>query len=182
MLTKMKRISKIKIFKFMFYAIGICYLLGNSWVLYYIIDNSPIDLIIGSIPKWFAKGEFGNSIIESWSRLVRFQYDNVLVFNYLVWDSYDLISFLFSTVQGILYIKLAKNFDTSRIKVMKNLILVSALLLVLPWVYNIIFRARWIFTGEWANRNILLLFESFFMVFALNIAATSRNFWHDVLW
>lgn len=182
MLTAVNKISKMKIFKFIFYTIGICYLLGNSWIIYYVINNSPINLIYGSIPKWFAKGEFGEIITSSWSDLVTFQFNNVLVFNYLIWDSYDLFGVIFSTIQGILYIRLARNLDTSRGKVMRNLILVSVLSLILPWLYNIVVRARWIFTGDWANRNILLLFESFIMVFALNIAATSRSFWHDVLW
>ena len=191
MLTVVNRFSKMKIFKVMFYIIGICYLLGNSWILYYIFgtsqvellaDKSPLDLIYGSIPSWMVSGDFAQTVKDAWNRLYLFQYDKVLVFNYLVWDSYDLFSVLFSTIQGILYIKLAHNLDTSRGRVMRTLILVSAFALIFPWIYNIIVRGTWIFSGDWANRNILLFFESFFIVMALNLAATSRSFWHDVLW
>ncbi len=182
MLTVFKKFSKIKIFKVIFFVTGCCYLLSNTWVINYMINNSPMDLIYGSIPKWFATGELADVMAKSWGSLYVFQYNNAMVFNYLIWDSYDLWAILFSTIQGVLYIQLALQLDTSRGKVMKKLLKILILSVVLPWIYNIVVRKYWIFSASWAQKNILLIFESVFMFAALNIAATSRNFWHDILW
>lgn len=182
MLTVLKNFPKMKIFKAMFYTIGITYLLGNTWIIYYVLNNSPADLFYGSIPVWFQYGRIGMLAENAWNNLVSYQFSNALVFNYLIWDSYDLFGVIFSTIQGILYIRLAKVLDTSRKIVMKNIILVSVLSFVFPWAYNIVIRKRFIFTNDWANRNILLIFESLFIVVALKFAASSRSFWHDVIW
>lgn len=182
MLTVLKNFQKMKVLKAIFYTIGITYLLGNAWVIYYALNNSPADLLYGSIPVWFQFGRTGILAQNAWNNLVSYQFNNALVFNYLIWDSYDLFGVIFSTIQGILYIRLAKDLDTSRKIVIKNIILVSVLSLVLPWIYNIVVRKRFIFTNDWANRNILLIFESFFIVIALKLAASSRSFWHDVIW
>ncbi len=182
MLTNVNKVEKIKVFKAIFFAIGICYLLGNTWVIYYMVNNSPIDLIYGSIPRWFATGEFGNTITNAWNNLYAFQYNNAMVFNYLIWDSYDLFGILFSTIQGILYIKLAMVIDSSRTEVLKKIILISVLSLVIPWLYNVLILKRLIFSSSWSNRNLLLILESVFIIVSLKIAATSRSFWQDVLW
>ena len=182
MLTVPKKFMKMKVLKAIFYTIGITYLLGNTWVVYYALNNQPLDLLYGSIPVWFQYGRIGILAENAWNNLVSYQFNNALVFNYLIWDSYDLFGVIFSTIQGILYIRLAKDLDTSRKIVMKNITLVSLLSLVLPWIYNIVVRKRYIFTNDWANRNILLIFELFLIVIALNFAASSRSYWHDVIW
>ena len=182
MLTMSKSISKIKIFKCIYMIVGICYLLGNTWVIYYVINNSPMDLIYGSIPKWFGSGKFGEIMTTSWGNMYVFQYNNAMVFNYLVWDSYDLFGVVFSTIQGILYIKLSLDMDTSRAKVMKLFFKTTVLSLALPLLYNILVQKRVFMTTSWMSRNILLAFESLFVLGALQLAASSRNFWHDVLW
>ncbi len=182
MLTISKKISKIKIFKTIYMIIGICYLLANTWIINYMIDNSPMDLIYGSIPKWFANGEFGEIMTSSWNNLCAYQYNNAMVFNYLIWDSYDLFGVVFSTILGILYIKLSLDFDTSRSKVMKKFTHITILSLALPLLYNILVSKNLFMSASWMSRNILLVFESFFILGALNLAASSRNFWHDVLW
>lgn len=182
MLTVLKNFPKMKIFKTIFYTIGITYLLGNTWIIYYALNNQPADLLYGSIPVWFHYGKTGILAGNSWNNLVSYQFNNALVFNYLIWDSYDLFGVLFSTIQGILYIRLANVLDTSRKIVMKNIILVFVLSLILPWAYNIVVRKRFIFSNEWANRNLLLIFESLFILAALKFAASSRSFWHDVIW
>ena len=182
MLTVINRFSKLKLFKVLFFIIGVCYLLGNSWIIYYAIDNPAINLIYGSIPKWFWSGDIEAIARASWESLVLYQYERAMVFNYLIWDSYDLFGVLFSTVQGILYIQLSLILDTSRGRVLRKMILIAVLTILLPFIYNICVRKIWIVSGTWLNKNILLFFETLFMMVALNLAATSRNFWHDVLW
>ena len=146
------------------------------------IDNNPMDLLYGSIPKWLAKGELGEIVTSSWNSMCVYQYNKAMVFNYLIWDSYDLFGVLFSTIQGILYIQLSLILDTSRVRVMRKYTLIVVLTILLPLLYNILIRSQWFYSGTWLNKNILIIFETIFVLTALNLAASSRNFWHDVLW
>ena len=182
MLTVSKNFSKIKLFKGIFFVIGCCYLIANTWIINYMLNNSFMDLVYASIPRWFASGELGQVIEDSWNNLYLFQYNNAMVFNYLIWDSYDLWAILFSTIQGILYIRLSIDLDTSRPRVLRKLLVILLLSVAFPLIYNIVVQKNWIFSSAWAQKNIMIVFESFFIFVALNIAATSRNFWHDVLW
>ncbi len=183
MLSMSKKISKMKVFKIVFMIIGICFLLGNTWVIYYLANGgSPMALLYGSVPKWFWFGELGTLAAESWDKICVYQYDTVLVFNYLIWDSYDLFNVIFSTIIGILYIQLSIILDTSRRRVMKKITQIFALSFILPVLYNMVVRKNFLPSGTWSNKNILLMFESAFMLVSLNLAASSRSFWHDVLW
>lgn len=182
MLSMSKKISKMKVFKVIFMIMGICFLLGNSWIIYYMTDGTPINLLYGSVPKWFWNGELGEMASRAWDELCLYQYDNAIVFNYLIWDSYDLFNVIFSTIQGILYIQLSLILDTSRRRVMKKITQIFVLSFILPIIYNIICRKSFFASGTWLNKNILLMFESAFLLVSLNLAASSRSFWHDVLW
>ncbi len=182
MLTISKKMSKMFVFKSIFMAIGICYLVSNTWIIKYMIDNNPMDLLYGSIPKWFSGGELGEIMTSSWNNLYLYQYNNAMVFNYLVWDSYDLFGVLFSTIQGILYIQLSLILDTSRVRVMRKYTLIVILSIIIPWLYNIFVQKQWFYSSAWMSKNILMIFETILILVALNIAASSRNFWHDVLW
>ena len=182
MLTIFKNFSKIKIFKVIFFVMGCCYIVANTWIINYVIDNSFMDLVYASIPRWFSNGELGQVIENSWNNVYSFQYNNAMVFDYLIWDSYDLWAVLFSIIQGILYICLSIDLDTSRPRVLRKFLLILFLSIAFPWGYNLFVQKNWIFSAAWAQKNIVLVFESFFIFIALNIAATSRNFWHDVLW
>ncbi len=182
MLTISKNVSKMNVFKSIFMTIGICYLISNSWVIYYMIDNNPMDLIYGSIPKWFSNGELGEVMTSSWNNLYLFQYNKAMVFNYLVWDAYDLFGILFSTIQGILYIQLALILDTSRVRIMRKYTLIIVLSILIPLLYNICIQGKWFYSSAWMNKNVLMIFENLLILVALNLAASSRNFWHDILW
>ena len=183
MLSMSRKISKMKVFKVLFMSIGICFLLGNSWIVYYLVEgSSPMDLLYGSVPKWFWLGESGVKFKRAWEALCLFQYDKALVFNYLIWDSYDLFNVVFSTIQGILYIQLSLSLDTSRKRVMKKITQIFALSFILPIIYNMICRKAFFASGTWMNKNILVMFESALILVSLNLAASSRSFWHDVLW
>ncbi len=182
MLTISKKISKMSVFKSIFMVIGICYLVSNTWIINYMIDNNPIDLLYGSIPKWFSKGELGEIMTSSWDKMHLYQFDNAMVFNYLVWDTYDLFGVLFSIIQGVLYIQLSLILDTSRLRIMRKFTLIVVLSILIPLLYNMFIRGQWFYSSTWLNKNILMIFENVFILVALNLAASSRNFWHDVLW
>ncbi len=182
MLTIFKNMSKMRVFKIIFMAIGICYLVSNIWIINYMIDNNPIDLFYGSIPKWFSKGELGEIMTNSWNNIYLYQYNKAMVFNYLIWDTYDLFGVLFSIIQGILYIQLSLILDTSRVRVMRKYTLIIAVSILIPLLYNILIQGQWFYSSAWLNKNILMIFENLFILVALKLAASSRNFWRDILW
>lgn len=182
MLTAVNKLPKLKILQGMFFLMGVCYILANSWVIYYATENNPMNLLYGSVPKIFYRGQFGETAKAAWESLVKYQYDRAMVFNYLVWDSYDLWAVIFSTVIGIMYIRFALILDTGRKKILKEYLKINILLVVLPFIYNMLIRQRWMVSGTWATRNIYLIFGAFFVYAALVMASTQRSFWHDVLW
>lgn len=182
MLTISKNVSKMNVFKSIFMAIGICYLISNTWIIYYMIDNNPMDLIYGSIPRVFTKGELLETVKRSWNSILFYQYNNAMVFNYLIWDTYDLFGVVFSTIQGILYIQLSLILDTSRVRIMRKYTLIIVLSILIPLLYNICIQGKWFYSSTWMNKNVLMIFENLLILVALNLAASSRNFWHDILW
>lgn len=182
MLTLWKSVPKIKLYKALFFIIGICYFVGNSWIFYYMAEYNPMDILYASIPQWFLKGDFLEKVMYAYSKVYRFQHDNAFAFNYIIWDSHNLFGVLFSCIQGYLYIDLALNVDGKRKDVVKKYAIINLVSLVVPLLYNLIVKARFGCTGDWITRNIILLFESLFIFMALRMASSSLNFWDDVMW
>lgn len=181
-LTNKMPFQKINVIKALFYILGGCYILGNTWIFYFLPHHSFSNLLTASIPVWFANDTLLQAIEEAHEVCRYYQYEHALVFNYLVWDSYDLFGIIFSFIQGFLLIRMGHLIEDHKANVVRRFMIISILSLAIPLLYGIAVRGRFMFTTEWGQRNILLIFESFFIYIALRIAATTRSFWADILY
>jgi len=175
-------VSKNKILKFMLFTIGICYFAANTWIISYMLHNPFSDLLYASIPRWFLSEELSEVVNAAWIRCRDFQYNDAYVFNYIVWDSYDLFGVLFSFIQGFLYIDLAKELDTHKASITRKFVVVTVVTIALPLLYNIIVQHQFFFSNDWGQRNLFLLGELLFVCISICIAATSRQFWAEIFY
>ncbi len=182
MLSYNSKIPKALILKIAFIIIGICYLLGNTWIFFFLAENSFSTLLTASIPNIFANDALKAQIAEATNQCYLFQYNDAYVFNYLIWNSYDLFAVLFSTIQGILYIQLGLNYLNHKKYVIKKFILITTLSLILPLIYTFAIKMDFGFPYDWSVRNILLIFEAIFIIIAMYLASSSKTFWSDVMY
>lgn len=181
-LTNKMPFQKIKIIKVLFYILGGCYILGNTWIFYFLNHHSFSDLLTASTPVWFADESLLQSIETAHKVCRSYQYEHALVFNYLIWDSYNLFGIVFSFIQGFLLIRMGYLIEDHKANVVRRFLIISILSLAIPILYGIGIRREFEFPIEWGQRNILLIFESFFIYLALKLASTTRSFWADILY
>lgn len=184
--------EKIKVLKSLFYITGCCYILGNCWIFYFLPHHSFSTILTASIPVWFADDTLLQSINEAFKICHDFQFNNALVFNYLIWGSYDLFGIIFSLVQGFLFIRMGYLIEDHKSNVVKRFLVLILFSLLVPFIYGFVVRGFFWFTedssikrcifNEWIQRNAFLVFESFFIYFALKLASTTRSFWADILY
>lgn len=182
MLTLKTKLPRIVILKYIFIAIGVCYFLGNTWVIFFLQENSISTLLTASIPTIFTSGALRQEVIEAVDVCYQFQYNNAYVFNYLVWASYDLFGVLFSTIQGILFILLGLHMNSRKKVVLNKFLLVIVVSLVVPILYYVIIKANFSFPSEWGTRNLLVLASCISTYFAMKLASSSTAFWMDILY
>lgn len=182
MLTNNKGMPKRKILKGLFFAIGICYLLGNTWVISYLIDASFSkeafsNLWLSSVPVWFAD----DAVYQAKDAVYAFQYNNAYVFNYINWDSYNLYGIIYSFFMGIIYIRFALKINERMNIVFKRYVFILIMLIAIPLFNNVLFEKSFMYSDLWESKNILLIFSIFFISVALKLASYSRNFWNDII-
>lgn len=155
---KIKRVSK---FRVIFFITGVCYLFGNTWIVYFLAKEPA-------------------SALFDINQLVAVQRGDALVLNYLVWNCFTLWSVLFSTVQGILYLFLSKKIMGHR---KPALLLWGIILLIsfcLPILYSLLdSTANYI---DWMRKDIYILLSQLFVYIALLLAGTDRYDWSEFLW
>lgn len=181
MLTAKTKMPKYKILKIMFYTIAVTYILGNTWIIYYLVSNSFSgeafsNLWFGSTPIWFA----GDKAMAARSALYEFQYNNAFVFNYIMWDSYNLFGVLFSFIMGWLYFRFGYKINGHMKRVCNRYLIVSLAVLVIPILYNILIEKSFMVSALWREKNTLLIFSSVLVYISLRISSESRTFWNDL--
>lgn len=182
MIATKTKLPKYIIIKIMFIVMGICYFVGNLWIVYYLVHNgfsaeSFANLWYGSYPVWLS-----NDTVEAAKQaLYDFQYSNAFVFNYIMWDSYNLFGVVFSSIMGYLYLRFAKRLGGHMRKVCKRYLTIALVALLVPIAYNLAFQLNFPFSDLWGEKNVLLIFSTVFVYIALKISSSSRTFWSDIL-
>ncbi len=156
-----REINRVLKFRVMYFIMGICYLLGNTWVIYFLIKN-PF------------------SALFDINQLILVQRSDALVLNYLVWNCITVWSLLFSTVQGILYLILSKKIAGHRKEVLILNGIIIAISIFLPIVYSL-FDPTLSYI-DWIRKDIFVLLSQLFVFLALILAATDRIDWGNFLW
>lgn len=156
------RTTKIRRIKVSLYFMGILYLIGNTWIFYFLRDN-PMS----------AMSDY--NLLEQYLRL------NALNFDYLVWDTYDMYGILFSTIQAALYILLGYHIGRRRKHALLFYWLTVACSILFPVIYVYLISNIGEFSSQWLQKNTVLFAASIFMGVGLTIARTSRGIWDNVI-
>ena len=181
-LTPKARTSNYLILKVLFYTVGICYIIGNVWVIYYLADNAFsaeafANLWYGSFPVWLSNDKVQVAV----DSLKDFQYNNAFVFNYIIWDSYNLFGVVFSFVMAALHFRFANRIEGHMKKVCNRYLAICLFALLAPILYNVLLQNVYVFSSLWGSKNALPIISSVFVYLALYLSSYSREFWNDLL-
>lgn len=163
LLSPEKFVNKPQLLKYTLYSIGMLYILGSSWILYYMTDNQISQL--GNL-------EFTKDYLQL----------NALNFGYLVWDAYDAFSVLFSFIEAAVYIALA--YHVARVRRKTIILYIASVILsfALPFVYVYLILGTGEFSAMFLQKNTVLLISQIFMGAGLVIAGSSRRLWQAAVW
>lgn len=151
-----------------FFAMGAFYLLGNTWIFYFLAQNPVSDL-------------FNTAVLH------QFQQSRALTLNYLSWATYDLWGVLFSAIQGAIYIYLGCIIDKRITKTFISYVAVTVNSLLFPLLYCFFtigtsFEA--IIGDEtvnlYLNKNLMLIALDIFVSAAMFLASGVKGLWFEL--
>ena len=175
-------VTKNKVLKILFIIIGVCYMLGNTWIFYYIGEGPVKDLFLACLPRWIGGPELRASVEAAVNNLYKIQYDRALILNYIVWDTYSLYGIIFSFIQGYLYITLGLSINSHRNIVVRKFFFITLLSFLLPMLHTVLINGTVFISSSWGKRNVMLIFENVLILLALRFSATSKMLWADIIW
>lgn len=155
-------VEKSKRLKYTFYAIGVMYLLGNTWIIYLLADNP-------------------SSILSNIDELKNYLQMNALNFDYLVWDSYDLYGILFSTIEAVVYFAIGYQVERNSEKMITFYWIGLALSILLPFVYVFLISGEGVFSSMWLQKNTVIFASGIFMGIGLQLASKSKRLWATMI-
>lgn len=155
--------DRVKGIKFCLYLIGALYITGSSWIIYYIAQN-PV------------------SMLSDLAATKQFLQMNALNFGYLIWDSFDGFSVLFSLVEAALYFAMGYYIDKRKRKPVIIYCISLLLNIAFPFLYVYIISGVGEFSTMWLQKNTVLFTAQLFIAVGLIIAASSRRLWEEIIW
>lgn len=154
--------ARIKLTRISFIVYGACHLLTISWIAYFLFKQ-PI-------------GELFNP-----DSVTRFLVGGGYVYQLTFWDTYGLISVLFSIIYGVAAIYTGIYFDKDKDAVKWIVVLLLAIRLVLPLLNNIFFQGR-VYSLFWITNNYLELASQLCFTLAIFFAASENASWIEFVW
>lgn len=147
-----------------FYLLGILYVLGSTWIIYFLFQN-PISLL------WTDPAAAKD-----------FLQINALNSDYLIWDAYDLFGILFSFIQAAVYITIGHFITRNRKVTVKLFWLSVAISIFLPAIYVSLSPISTGFSSLWLRKNTVLFASGVFTGAGMTLASSSRGMWSEMLW
>ncbi|MBR4721242.1 MAG: hypothetical protein IK057_05715 [Clostridia bacterium] len=154
--------ARIRLTKICFIVYGACHLLTLSWIIYFLFTQ-PAGQIFDP------------------NKVTEFLFNGGYVYQITFWDTYGLISVLFSIIYGIAAIYTGMKFDKEKETVKWLLVLLLALRLLLPFLNNIFFQGR-VYSLRWITTNYLELASQLSFTLAVFLAAIENSTWIEFVW
>lgn len=152
--------EKAKRLKIIFYLMSALYILGNSWIIYFLADN-PVSAL-GNI-----------------NEMKIYLQQNALNFDYLVWDSYDLYGILFSTIEAVIYFFTGYYIEKDSKKTTKFYWASLICSILLPLLYVFVLSGVGEFSSMWLTKNTVVFTSGIFMGIALQLLSGSQYLWYN---
>ena len=164
------KIPKAITLKWLFLAIAVCYLLGCTWIFYYIADNS-----------------FTKLFTEETYILASYQYDKALMFNYMTWICFSPLNVIFSLIQALLFFFMSESITRHKAVFSLFLLISTTMTLVIP-AFFVVFRPELLEQSynarlfDYFLNNVFLFGVQVCTTIALFSIACSRRMWETFLW
>lgn len=163
---------KAIILKWIFRGISVCYLLGCSWIIFYMIDHSTVLGIFTASPD----------------DLYTYQRNTALMFNYMTWNCYSLTNVLYSLIQAFLFFIVSESLFNHK-AVFGFFLTVSTLFTIVVVAVYTIFSPEGISYADYGMRlsenfvnTVFILGSQFLSSIALISISTSPRLWEKFLW
>ncbi len=156
------RIPKALILKWVFYVISACYLLGNTWIFYFIFKN-PISALFTSDAMTFQT----------------FQREHALMFNYMIWNCYTPLNIVFSLINSGLFFICARTLQSRRYIFRIAIVLAFVLTIAVPFLFKLF--------GAASDKlglvdNVYLIGSQMLSTAALYSLSLASRLWGQELW
>lgn len=158
------RTPKAIILKWVLYGISACYLLGNTWIIYYMVSHSVTALFT-----------------DSFETIYNYQRNSALMFNYMTWNSYLPVNVIYNIIQALLFYILGKTLYHNRTIFAFCIILSTVLSITIPLLYFFL-SIEQVSDSSWLVKNIYILGTQVMTATALTAIATSPRMWEKFLW
>lgn len=158
-----KKLNKPKLLKYITLAIGIIYITGSSWIIYFLRDN-PLSALKDTT--------FTSEYLQL----------HALNFGYLVWGTYDIYSIIFSILEALIYILLSDCIACKRRKTIVVFWISVFLGMVLPFIYIFAIHGTDNFSYQFLPKNTILFTSQIFMGAGLTVAGSTRQLWKETIW
>ncbi len=162
-IPSMFEFGRIKLTKISFITYGICHLITLSWIIYFFVYQPAGDFFVADKVLNYLRNEGG------------------FVYQFTFWDTYGLISILFTLIYGIAAIYTGLSFDKEKENVKWLVLLLLVLRLVLPFLNNIAFQGR-VYSLFWITNNYIELAAQLCFTIAIFIAASENSTWIEFVW
>lgn len=157
--------SRVRISKWCFFVLGILHLLTITWIAYFFAAGYTITNLFSSIEITFFQQDITNAFVSS----------------QVFWDTYELISVVFTVILSIMYIVLGIFFDDNRKIVRWIVLIILAFRLFTPIVYSLIVNQT-LCSSFWFTNNFIELLSYTSFVVALCIASADDETWITSVW
>lgn len=162
MIPNGQKYPKAMVLKVVLYVISACFLLGNTWVIYFIAKN-PFSALFTTDAAGFQT----------------FQRENALMFNYMIWNCYTPVNVIFSLINSALYFVCAKTIVNRKGVFRASYTVAFALSIIVPFLFKM-FGADSEKLG--LQDNIYLIGSQLFTVVSLYALSFSSRQWMQKLW
>jgi len=157
--------SRIKFAKACYWILAILHLLTLTWLIYFFASGYVFENLFSSVAVTFFQQNITNAFVSA----------------QVFWDTYELISVLFTLILSGLYIALAITFDDNRKIVRWLCIVILAFRVLTPIIYNLIVNQIF-FSSFWFTNNFVELLASLAFVAAICIASSDDETWSEAIW
>lgn len=154
--------GRVKLARICFIAYGVCHLLTLSWIVYFVLGRSFIDIF-------------------SISKITEFMKDGGFVYHITFWDTYGLSASFFSIIYGFAAIYAGLILDKDKNVAKAAICILFTLRIALPLLTNMVSHGM-IFSLFWVTNNVWEIVSQLLFTAAILFAGSSNYAWIEFVW
>lgn len=157
--------SRIRITKICYWILAILHLLTITWLIYFFASGYVFENLFSSVAVTFFQQNISNAFVSA----------------QVFWDTYDLISVLFTIILSGIYMAMAITFDDNRKIVRWLYISFVAFKVLVPILYNLIAYQKFL-SSFWITNNFIEFLSMAAFAAALWVASSDDETWSTCIW